>query len=119
MATTDSDRHQLEVVVVQLEPELDQNFKPSSNNVNIGSSPLPSKILLIHVALVVAQFGYSSNQILARVALVGGINQFVYSVYRNLISLGILAPTAYILERSDSSWRNLYFHQHDLQVGLL
>lgn len=100
--TTDSDLHQLEVVVIPLEPELDQNFKHSINNVRISSRRLPSKMLLIHVALVVAQFGYAVNQILARTALVGGINQFVYSIYRNLVGFGILAPTAYILERSDS-----------------
>lgn len=98
--TTDSDlQQQLEVVVIQLEPELDQNFKPSSSS---SSRRLPSKMLVIHVALVVSQFGYAGNQILARTALVGGINQFVYSIYRNLVGFGLLAPTAYLLERSDS-----------------
>lgn len=97
--TTDSDlQQQLEVVVIQLEPELDQNFKPSISS----SRRLPSKMLVIHVALVVSQFGYAANQILARTALVGGINQFVYSIYRNLVGFGLLAPTAYLLERSDS-----------------
>lgn len=97
--TTDSDlQQQLEVVVIQLEPELDQNFKPSISS----SRRLPSKMLVIHVALVVSQFGYAGNQILARTALVGGINQFVYSIYRNLVGFGLLAPTAYLLERSDS-----------------
>lgn len=103
MATPDSDHHQLEVVVIQLDPELDQTFKPSINNVlRISTRRLPSKMLLIHLALVVSQFGYAGNQILARTALVGGINQFVFSIYRNLIGFGLLAPTAYILERSDS-----------------
>lgn len=97
--TTDSDlQQQLEVVVIQLEPELDQNFKPSISS----SRRLPSKMLVIHVALAVSQFGYAANQILARTALVGGINQFVYSIYRNLVGFGLLAPTAYLLERSDS-----------------
>ena len=97
--TTDSDlQQQLEVVVIQLEPELDQNTKHSSSS----SRRLPSKMLVIHVALAVSQFGYAANQILARTALVGGINQFVYSIYRNLVGFGLLAPTAYLLERSDS-----------------
>jgi hypothetical protein len=116
MATTNSDVQQLEVVVIQLEPELDPNLKPSSTN-NVPGRRLPSKMLLIHVALVASQFGYAGNQILARTALVGGINQFVYSIYRNLVGFGLLAPTAYIVERSVSRRNSIYFHQQKISAS--
>jgi hypothetical protein len=37
--------------------------------------------------------------VLTRVALLGGLSQFVFAIYRNGIAALILAPFAYFLER--------------------
>jgi len=53
----------------------------------------------VHIALVVVQLGYAGLQMFSRVALDAGLNQFLLSMYRNIIAFVLLAPFAYYFER--------------------
>ncbi|XP_024386245.1 WAT1-related protein At3g18200 [Physcomitrium patens] len=68
----------------------------------IPSSVVPSKshsIRIVHLALVIVQLGYAGLQMFSRVALNAGLNQFLLSLYRNMVALAILGPIAYYYER--------------------
>ncbi|KAG0553422.1 hypothetical protein M758_12G011100 [Ceratodon purpureus] len=68
----------------------------------IPSSMVPPKthsIRVVHVALVIVQLGYAGLQMFSRVALDAGLNQFLLSMYRNMIAFSILGPIAYYFER--------------------
>jgi hypothetical protein len=54
----------------------------------------------VHFALAFINLGYAGVQILARVALVDGISQYMFSIYRNLIAFVLIGPLAYYVERS-------------------
>lgn len=72
-----------------------------------GSRMLPSALVqpkthsirTVHAALVLVQLGYAGLQMLSRVALDAGLNQFLLSMYRNIIAFAILGPIAYYYER--------------------
>ncbi|KAH9571799.1 hypothetical protein CY35_02G112200, partial [Sphagnum magellanicum] len=53
----------------------------------------------VHFTLAFTHLGYAGAQILARVALVDGVNQFMFSIYRNLIAFILIGPLAYYVER--------------------
>ncbi|EOY23790.1 hypothetical protein QUC31_008446 [Theobroma cacao] len=53
------------------------------------------------VAMVVVQFAYGGSNILIKIALERGLNQFVLIVYRHIIAMLLLAPPAYVLERKE------------------
>lgn len=55
-----------------------------------------AKLLL---ALLVLQLCFSGFHIVSRVALNIGVSKVVYPVYRNLIALLLLGPSAYFLEK--------------------
>jgi hypothetical protein len=57
----------------------------------------------VHFTLAFTHLGYAGAQILARVALVDGVNQFMFSIYRNLIAFVFIGPLAYYVERSAGS----------------
>jgi len=70
----------------------------------------------VHFTLAFTHLGYAGAQILARVALVDGVNQFMFSIYRNLIAFILIGPLAYYVERSagsmySSSTSCLFFSQ--------
>lgn len=68
----------------------------------IPTSMVPPKthsIRIVHVALVIVQLGYAGLQMFSRVALDAGLNQFLLSMYRNMIAFAILGPVAYYFER--------------------
>lgn len=68
----------------------------------IPTSMVPPKthsIRVVHVALVIVQLGYAGLQMFSRVALDAGLNQFLLSMYRNMIAFAILGPIAYYFER--------------------
>lgn len=68
----------------------------------IPTSMVPAKthsIRSVHVALVIVQLGYAGLQMFSRVALDAGLNQFLLSMYRNMIAFAILGPVAYYFER--------------------
>ncbi|KAL3676340.1 hypothetical protein R1sor_026288 [Riccia sorocarpa] len=55
----------------------------------------------VHVALLIMQLGFAGHQVLSRVVLTTGLNQFVYAIYRNVLALVIMSPFAYALERKE------------------
>ncbi|KAH8970629.1 hypothetical protein BDL97_02G097900 [Sphagnum fallax] len=55
----------------------------------------------VHFTLAFTHLGYAGAQILARVALVDGVNQFMFSIYRNLIAFVFIGPLAYYVERAN------------------
>ena len=74
----------------------------------IPNSMVPPKthsIRVVHAALVLVQLGYAGLQMFSRVALDAGLNQFLLSMYRNMIAFAILGPIACYYER-------LEFHRH-------
>jgi hypothetical protein len=57
----------------------------------------------VHFTLAFTNLGYAGTQILARVALVDGVSQYMFSIYRNLIAFVLIGPLAYYVERSAGS----------------
>ncbi|CAM0913927.1 unnamed protein product [Alopecurus aequalis] len=55
----------------------------------------------LYIGVLTVQFLYAGFHIVSRAALNMGISKIVYIVYRNLISLALLSPFAYLLERND------------------
>lgn len=86
----------------------------------IPSSMVPPKthsIRMVHAALVLVQLGYAGLQMFSRVALDAGLNQFLLSMYRNMIAFGILGPVAYYYERLELSHRHHhYLYAHSLEI---
>ncbi|CAK9262100.1 unnamed protein product [Sphagnum jensenii] len=81
--------------------------KPSKKKQKFSYNSLT---LRIHVTLALLQVSYGGFQVLTRVALLGGLSQFVFAIYRNGIAALILAPFAYFLE---SNKRPSYFKFSD------
>ncbi|OMP02751.1 Drug/metabolite transporter [Corchorus olitorius] len=52
-----------------------------------------------YAAMVVVQLAYGGSNILIKIAIERGLNQFVFVVYRHLIALFFLGPLAYVFER--------------------
>jgi len=57
----------------------------------------------VHFTLAFIQLGYAGAQIFSRVALVDGVSQYMFSIYRNLIAFVFIGPLAYYVERSAGS----------------
>ncbi|CAM6043282.1 unnamed protein product [Sphagnum compactum] len=53
----------------------------------------------VHFTLAFTQLGFAGAQILQRVALVDGVSQYMFSIYRNLIAFVLIGPLAYYVER--------------------
>lgn len=71
-------------------------------------TPKTHSIRVVHAALVIVQLGYAGLQMFSRVALDAGLNQFILSMYRNIIAFAILGPVAYYYEREKrppTSWK--------------
>ncbi|GMI95453.1 Usually multiple acids move in and out Transporters 9 [Hibiscus trionum] len=52
-----------------------------------------------YLAMVVSQFAYGSSNILIKIALERGLNQYVFVVYRHILAMLLLGPLAYVLEK--------------------
>jgi drug/metabolite transporter (DMT)-like permease len=52
-----------------------------------------------HIAQVAVQVAYAGMNIITRVALVDGMNSFVFVTYRQIVATLVIAPLAYVLER--------------------
>ena len=61
-------------------------------------SPVATRAKL-HVAMVVFQTGYAGNHVIMRFALNLGVSKLVFPLYRTIIALSVLAPSAYFLEK--------------------
>lgn len=58
-----------------------------------------SERVQLHVAMLALQFGYAGFHIVSRAALDMGISKIVFPIYRNIIALMLLGPSAYFLEK--------------------
>ncbi|KAK9093684.1 hypothetical protein Scep_025153 [Stephania cephalantha] len=54
-----------------------------------------------YVSMILVQIAYGCSNILVKISLDEGLNQFVLIVYRNLIGMVVLAPFAYVFERTN------------------
>ncbi|CAH8354179.1 unnamed protein product [Eruca vesicaria subsp. sativa] len=63
-------------------------------------SPIAARAKL-HVAMVVFQTGYAGNHVIMRFALNLGVSKLVFPLYRTIIALSVLAPSAYFLEKKE------------------
>lgn len=52
-----------------------------------------------YVAMLLVQLTYGCSNILTKIALDRGLNQFVFLAYRHLLGALLLGPFAYALER--------------------
>ncbi|XP_065876141.1 WAT1-related protein At1g43650-like [Euphorbia lathyris] len=52
-----------------------------------------------YAAMVLIEIAYGGSNILMKIAIHKGLNQFVFVIYRHLIAMFLLAPFAFILER--------------------
>ncbi|KAH9571238.1 hypothetical protein CY35_02G084400 [Sphagnum magellanicum] len=88
--------------------------KEVSNSIHDGAAPAtidistsallrPKKkeysIRMVHFSLAFIHLGFAGLQILARVALVDGVSQYMFSIYRNILGFALIAPLAYYVER--------------------
>ena len=58
------------------------------------------KALTPYLGMILIQLSYAGSNILVKLALEQGLNYLVFIVYRHLIAMAIMAPVAYVLERS-------------------
>lgn len=65
----------------------------------MGKERVFSENVKLLLALLVLQLCFSGFHIVSRVALNIGVSKVVYPVYRNIIALLLLGPTAYFLEK--------------------
>uniref|UniRef100_A0A1J3F975 WAT1-related protein n=1 Tax=Noccaea caerulescens TaxID=107243 RepID=A0A1J3F975_NOCCA len=63
-------------------------------------SPVSERSML-HIAMVVFQTGYAGNHVIMRFALNLGVSKLVFPLYRNIIALSVLAPSAFFLEKKE------------------
>ncbi|XP_013599402.1 PREDICTED: WAT1-related protein At3g53210 [Brassica oleracea var. oleracea] len=68
-------------------------------------SPVATRAKL-HVAMVVFQTGYAGNHVIMRFALNLGVSKLVFPLYRTIIALSVLAPSAYFLEKKERPGMN-------------
>lgn len=64
-----------------------------------GEKVLNGTKRMVHVALFLVQVAIGGYFVLAKAALVAGVNQFVFAVYRDAFGLSFLIPYAYFLEK--------------------
>ncbi|XP_010550438.1 PREDICTED: WAT1-related protein At3g53210 [Tarenaya hassleriana] len=73
----------------------------------------------LHIAMVVFQTGYAGNHVIMRFALNMGVSKLVFPLYRNIIALFVLAPSAYFLEKKDRPAMNRSFLIQFFFLGLV
>jgi hypothetical protein len=65
--------------------------------------PKEYSIRTVHFSLAFIHLGFAGLQILARVALVDGLSQYMFSIFRNILGFLLIGPLAYYVERSAGS----------------
>ncbi|KAI5407105.1 protein WALLS ARE THIN 1 [Lathyrus oleraceus] len=63
----------------------------------------------LHGAMLALQFGYAGFHVISRAALNMGISKYVFPVYRNIIALLLLIPSAYFFEKKNRPPINFNF----------
>jgi drug/metabolite transporter (DMT)-like permease len=61
--------------------------------------PKEYSIRTVHFSLAFIHLGFAGLQILARVALVDGLSQYMFSIFRNILGFLLIGPLAYYVER--------------------
>ncbi|XP_050375724.1 protein WALLS ARE THIN 1-like [Argentina anserina] len=97
------------------------------DEVNTSPSRAPGNRLLcmvperarIHMALIVLQFGYAGQHVILRTVLNMGVSKLVFPVYRNIVALLLLGPSAYFLEKKDRPPLNFGLVMQFFFMGLL
>ncbi|KAG6520174.1 hypothetical protein ZIOFF_017212 [Zingiber officinale] len=84
-----------DIEMIALQPHC-HGLRPSSKN---GSTSKP-KVRRAMSTRLIAKFAYAGSSIIDKLALGQGLSALVFVVYRHLISMLILAPLAYVLERN-------------------
>ncbi|KAJ4823005.1 hypothetical protein Tsubulata_000378, partial [Turnera subulata] len=81
------------------------NFRRRQNrNLVQESGPTKRMALMseskkLHIAMIIFSLAIAGNHVIVRAALNMGVSKFVFLVYRNIISLFLLAPIAYFVEK--------------------
>ncbi|VVB18344.1 unnamed protein product [Arabis nemorensis] len=81
-------------------------------------SPVPERAKL-HIAMVVFQTGYAGNPVIMRFALNLGVSKLVFPLYRTIIALSVLAPSAFFLEKNERPAMNTSFLIQFFLLGLV
>ncbi|KFK28307.1 hypothetical protein AALP_AA8G499500 [Arabis alpina] len=81
-------------------------------------SPVPERAKL-HIAMVVFQTGYAGNPVVMRFALNWGVSKLVFPLYRTIIALCVLAPSAFFLEKNERPAINTSFLIQFFLLGLI
>ncbi|XP_024537304.1 protein WALLS ARE THIN 1 [Selaginella moellendorffii] len=74
-------------------------------------------MLAVHASLVVTQFCFAGFEILARIALVDGVDHLVFTLYRNFLASILLLPLAYFVEKKKRPALNFKFVLLSLCLG--
>ncbi|CAN8325958.1 unnamed protein product [Cochlearia groenlandica] len=81
-------------------------------------SPIPERAKL-HIAMVVFQTGYAGNHVIMRFALNLGVSKLVFPLYRNIVALSVLAPSAFFLEKKERPAMNTCLLIQFFLLGLI
>jgi len=74
-----------------------------------GAAAMAPEKLKLFIGVLALQFLLAGFHIVSRAALNMGVSKIVFIVYRNVISLALLAPFAYFLEKCVTARRPLMF----------
>jgi len=69
----------------------------------LDQGSLNKQIPNITVVFILNQLNYSGYNVIAKLALSGGINQLVFCVLRDVVALAILGPLAYVKDKQTRS----------------
>ncbi|CAM6007765.1 unnamed protein product [Sphagnum balticum] len=95
---TDADNR----VTEEVSNSMHDGAAPATIDISTSALLRPKKeysIRTVHFSLAFIHLGFAGLQILARVALVDGLSQYMFSIYRNILGFVLIGPLAYYVER--------------------